>query len=66
MTILNVPDIHCNKCLERISNALTREKITFNVNLQFKTVAVDGDDTAVKRAIEVLDDLGFDSEISKD
>ncbi len=66
MTILNVPDIHCNKCLERISNALTREKIPFNVNLQFKTVAVDGDDTAVKRAIEVLDDLGFDSEISKD
>ena len=22
MTVLNVPDMHCNKCVERITNAL--------------------------------------------
>lgn len=63
MTILNVPDIHCNKCIERITQALTEEKIVFNANLQFKTVGVNGPKETVEKAISILDDLGFDASI---
>ncbi len=63
MTILNVPDIHCNKCIERITQALTEEKIVFNANLQFKTVGVNGPKETVEKAISILGDLGFDASI---
>ncbi len=63
MTILNVPDIHCNKCIERITQALTEEKIVFNANLQSKTVGVNGPKETVEKAISILDDLGFDASI---
>ncbi len=63
MTILNVPDIHCNKCIERITQALTEEKIVFNANLQSKTVGVNGPKETVEKAISILGDLGFDASI---
>lgn len=63
MTILNVQDIHCNKCIERITQALTEEKIVFNANLQSKTVGVNGPKETVEKAISILDDLGFDASI---
>lgn len=59
MTILNVADMHCEKCVSRISNALTEANIPFEVNLAEKTVSVAEDQVAT--AIEELDDLGFEA-----
>jgi copper chaperone CopZ len=60
-TTLKVPDMHCVKCVERITNALSAAKLSFQVSLENKTVTVDGDEACVKKAIEELDDLGFDA-----
>lgn len=62
MTVLNVPDMHCGKCVERITNALTAAKLDFKVSLEDKTVTINGCDNCVSTAIEKLDDLGFSPE----
>ena len=62
MTTLKVPDMHCEKCVERITNALTAAELTFQVSLQDRTVTVNGDENAVNTAVEELDDLGFEAE----
>lgn len=59
MKTLKVPDMHCEKCVERISDALTEEKIDFSVSLSNKTVSVE--DGKLSEVIEVLDDLGFEA-----
>lgn len=59
MKTLKVPDMHCQKCVERISNALSEEKIVFDVSLDQKIVTVE--DGKLSEAIEALDDLGFDA-----
>lgn len=61
MTTLQVPDMHCENCVRRITEALTREGLTFQVNLDQKTVRVDGNAQAVATAVEALDDLGFEA-----
>ena len=61
MTTLQAPDMHCENCVRRITEALTREGLTFQVNLDQKTVRVDGDAQAVATAVEALDDLGFEA-----
>ena len=61
MTTLNVPDMHCNMCVARITKALNEENLRFTVDLSSKTVQVDGDESAVARAVERLDDLGFEA-----
>ena len=61
MTILNVPDMHCEKCVERITKALTAADLKFEVSLEKKTVTIDGCEHCVKTAIEELDDLGFEA-----
>jgi copper chaperone CopZ len=63
MTTLKVPDMHCEKCVERITNALNVAKLIFQISLKDKTVIIDGDESNVNTAIEALDDLGFDVEI---
>lgn len=60
MKTLKVPDMHCEKCVERISKALTAENIDFRVSLADKTVAVD--ETKLPAAREALEDLGFTAE----
>ena len=62
MTTLKVPDMHCEKCVERITSALNGAKIAFQISLKDKTVSIDGDESNVDAAIETLDDLGFDAE----
>jgi copper chaperone CopZ len=62
MTTLKVPDMHCEKCVERITNALNAAKLTFQISLEDKTVTIDGDESNVNTAVEALDDLGFDAE----
>ena len=59
MTKLSVPDMHCEKCVERINKALTAQGLKFEVSLQDKTVTIDGCDGCVAKATAALDDLGF-------
>ncbi|MBQ8591602.1 MAG: heavy-metal-associated domain-containing protein [Lachnospiraceae bacterium] len=63
MTTLKVQDMHCNKCVERISKALDDAKLTYTVSLDDKTVTIDGCEHCVKTAIAELDDLGFEAVI---
>lgn len=58
MQTLKVEDMHCEKCVSRISNAFSREGIAFEISLEDKTVQVDA--TKVEEALELLDDLGFE------
>lgn len=62
MTVLKVPDMHCEKCVSRITNALNGAKLTFTVSLADKTVTVEGGDADVEKARSELDDLGFTAE----
>lgn len=59
MTVLKVEEMHCGVCVSRISNALAEAGISFEVNLEAKTVSVE--DSKVDLAIDELDDLGFDA-----
>ena len=61
MTILNVPDMHCSKCVERITNALNAAGLKFTVSLEDKTVAIDGGAADVEKVKAELDDIGFDA-----
>lgn len=63
MTTIKVEDMHCEKCVERITKAMEREGLDFQVSLQEKTVTIDGCDHCVKSAIEILDDLGFEGNV---
>ena len=59
MTVLKVEEMHCEKCVERISKALTAVDLKFEVSLANKTVTIDGCEHCVKTAVSELDDLGF-------
>lgn len=59
MKTINVPDMHCNKCVERITKALNQESLKFEVSLEQKTVSIDGCDHCVSTAMETLEDIGF-------
>ena len=59
MKTINVPDMHCNKCVERITKALNQESLKFEVSLEQKTVSIDGCDHCVATAMETLEDIGF-------
>lgn len=63
MTTIKVEDMHCEKCVERITKALTEDGVDFQVSLETKTVTIDGCEHCVKTALETLDDLGFDGVI---
>ena len=59
MVKINVPDMHCEKCVERISNALNEAGLKFDVSLPEKTVTINGCDGCAAKAREALDNLGF-------
>lgn len=65
MTVLKVDDMHCGKCVERITKALTGADLKFEVSLEDKTVTIDGCEHCVKTAVEELDDLGFDAVVAE-
>ena len=57
--VLKVEDMHCEKCVERISKALSAVDINYEVSLADKTVTINGCEHCVMTAISELDDLGF-------
>jgi copper chaperone CopZ len=60
MAVIKVADMHCEKCVARITNLLTEEGLDFSVSLENKTVTINGCEHCVKTALEALDDLGFE------
>ena len=63
MTKIAVPDMMCEHCVKRITNALTEADLQFSVSLEEKTVTIDGCENCVKTAVSELEDLGFTPEI---
>ena len=63
MTVIKVADMHCEKCVSRITNLLKEEGLDFSVSLADKTVTINGCQHCVKTALEALDDLGFEGEV---
>ena len=59
MTTINVPDMMCENCVKRITNALTDVDLKFEVSLADKTVTIDGCQNCLKTALGELEDLGF-------
>jgi len=59
MTTLNVKEMSCNHCVERIGKTLEAAGIKHSIDLETKTVTIDGGENCVKTAIEELDDIGF-------
>lgn len=60
MTVIKVADMHCEKCVARITNLLKEEGLDFTVDLSKKTVTINGCQHCVKTALDALDDLGFE------
>ncbi len=58
MTKLYIPDMHCENCVKRISNAFQESNIDCTIDLSLKTVTVDPTKEAESK--EILDDLGFE------
>ena len=59
MTKFYVSDMACNHCVARISKAMEEADIKAVVNLEDKTVVIDGCERCAAQAEEILDDLGF-------
>ncbi|MDN0031656.1 heavy-metal-associated domain-containing protein [Oscillibacter ruminantium] len=62
MKIISVPDMMCENCVRRITEALTKADLKFEVSLEKKTVEIDGCENCVKTALGELEDLGFTPE----
>ena len=60
MKTIKVADMHCVKCVERITKILTEEGLDFTVSLEEKTVTINGCEHCLKTALSALDDLGFE------
>lgn len=54
-------EMMCNNCVSRIEKALGEAGISHKVELNSKTVTIN-EDQEVKKAVELLDDLGFGAE----
>ena len=63
MTTIKVPDMMCENCVKRITNALTAAELKFQVDLAEKKVTIDGCQNCVSTAVSELEDLGFTPEI---
>ena len=63
MKTISVPDMMCQNCVKRITNALTEADLKFEVSLADKTVSIDGCQNCLKTAMGELEDLGFTPEV---
>ena len=62
---IKVEDMHCGHCVARIDNALNEIGIKHQINLEEKTVIIDGCEHCLKTAISEIEDLGFTPEINQ-
>ena len=63
MFTISVPDMMCQNCVKRITNALSEAELKFSVELENKTVTIDGCQHCLKTAMGELEDLGFTPEV---
>lgn len=59
MTILKVEEMNCDHCVNRIHNLLEELGMVHEVNLENKTVSIDGSADIIQKAIIELDDIGY-------
>lgn len=57
--VISVPDMHCDACVKRITNALNVAGLKFSVSLENKTVTIDGCEHCLATALQEIEDLGF-------
>lgn len=60
--IIRVPDMHCENCVRRITEALKTAGINATVDLKNQTVTVSGCEHCFKKAFDEIYDLGFSPE----
>ncbi|MBR3641075.1 MAG: heavy-metal-associated domain-containing protein [Oscillibacter sp.] len=65
MFTISVPDMMCENCVRRITNALTEADLKFEVSLADKRVTLDGCEKCLATALSELEDLGFTPEVQK-
>lgn len=58
---LSVPEMMCQNCVKRITNALDAEGLRFTVSLETKSVELEGSEADADKAIRALDGVGFDA-----
>ena len=63
MPTIKVPEMMCQNCVKRITAALTEAELKFAVDLDTKTVSIDGCQHCVATAVSELEDLGFSPEV---
>lgn len=59
MKVLNVPDMQCQNCVKKIDEALTKADLKHEINLENKTVSIDGCDNCLAKAYDIVKELGF-------
>ena len=57
--VISVPDMHCDACVKRITNALNAAELKFSVSLENKTVTIYGCEHCLATALREIEDLGF-------
>lgn len=65
MTTIKVPEMMCQNCVRRITDALNGAELKFSVELESKTVTIDGCQHCVATAVSELEDLGFSAEVQE-
>ena len=63
MKTIYVPEMMCENCVRRITDALNGAELKFSVKLEDKTVTIDGCQHCVATAVSELEDLGFSPEV---
>ena len=58
MVVLNIKEMSCNHCVERIHKLLEELNVEHSIQLESKTVTVN-DDSKVDVVVSELDDIGF-------
>lgn len=59
MKTFKCEEMMCEGCVSRIRKGLDAAEIKNTVDLSNKTVTIDGCESCEKKAVEILDDLGF-------
>ena len=59
MKVLSVPDMKCANCVKKIDEALTQADLKHEINLEDKTVSIDGCDNCLTKAFDIVKNLGF-------
>lgn len=59
MKTFKCEEMMCSHCVSRIEVALSEAEIAHTIDLELKTVSIEGCEQCETRATEILEDLGF-------